>query len=171
MRGVVSAFVAVAIISAVAWVSRDRFFRMRPKILEAKVNLAAIRTSEYMYFEKHGVYVAAGPTPLELPGSDRVPWPLRSDTPHGFNVLGWAPEGPTRCQYGVSAKGAAFTAAALCAHNDGTAAWGHVQRAPGESRGIPGPFGRCSPLGVYIGEHLVFETVGPCDDESATLDY
>ncbi len=157
-----------------AWASRDRIFRLKPKTLEARVNLAAIRTSEFMYFEMYGVYVAAGPTPPELLGSDRVPWPLRSETHHGFNALDWAPEGSTRCQYAVSAEGAAFTAEAICRHNDGTAAWGYVQPAPGESRGIPGPFGRCSPGGVYNTrdpEKSLLETVGPCDEQSSTLDY
>jgi hypothetical protein len=166
--------VALCILVAAAWVSLEHVVRIRPKAPEAQINLAVIRTWEFMHFEEHGTYVAADPTPAQIPTSDRAPWPLHRDTPHGFNTLGWAPEGAVRCQYGVSVDGSAFTAEALCRHGDGVAAWGYVQPAPGQSRGIPGPFGRCSTLGTYNGSEpgsYMLETVGPCDEHSATLRY
>ena len=167
---------------AAAWELRDRFFpfgllRQRPsahKGSEPFANLAAIRTAESRYFEKYGAYVSASPTPPEIPGPDRVPWPLGPEALHGFNSLDWAPEGAVRCQYGVSADGSAFTAEALCRYDDSIAAWGYVQPAPGKSRGIPGPLGRCRTLGVYDARapgSYRLEQVGPCDEKSANLRY
>ena len=125
-----------------------------------------------MYFEKHGAYVSAEPTPPEIPGAERAPWPLAPDIHHGFNTLDFRPEGAVRCRYGITADGAAFTAEVLCPLDGGVAAWGYVQPAPGQPRGILGPFGRCSTRGVLIGRgpgSHVLETVGPCDEQSAAL--
>lgn len=46
--------------------------------------------------------------------------------------------------------------------------------APGRSEGIPGPFGRCDIRGSRRSgdtESYALESVGPCDEESATLVY
>ena len=169
---VVAGLLALGIAIAAARPSLDRFFRVKPKATEARTNLAAIRTTEFLYFEEHGFFVSASPTPPVIPGLERVPWPLRQEAPHGFNTLGWAPEGAVRCQYGVSADGAAFTAEVLCPHGDGVAAWGYVHPTPGQERGIPGPFGRCSTLGVHNvrkPESYLLDTVGPCDERSVPL--
>ena len=155
----------------------DRFVRIRPKAPEApeaKLNLAAIRTAELAYFEQFGVYVSASPTPPRLPQSGREAWPLDPRAKHGFNLIGWAPEGQVRCQYAVFADGAAFTAEALCAHGDDIAACGYVQPAPGRPDGIPGPFRRCDIRGSRRSgdtESYALESVGPCEEESATLVY
>ena len=172
IRWLAGGLLAIGILGVVVWASFDRFVHIAPKIPEAVVNLAAIRTLEFMFFEKHGAYVSAEPTPAEIPGADRAPWPLTAGMAHGFNTLGFLPEGAVRCQYGVSADGAAFTIEALCPHGGGVAVWGYVQPAPGQPRGILGPFGRCSTRGVLIGRgpgSHVLETVGPCDEQSATL--
>ena len=155
VRWAVAAFVGVLIAVAGAAVFVGFFLKIRPKAPEAKINLAAIRTAELAYFEEFGVYVAAAPTPAQLPPHARTGWPLSRAAQSGFDTMGWAPEGAVRCQYAVAVEGAAFTAEALCAEESGSAsAWGYVHPAPGESRGIPGPFGRCDmfrfPVGVCV---------------------
>jgi hypothetical protein len=150
---------------AAGWILLQRFVRIRPKAPEAKTNLAVIRTLEFAYFEKHGAYVPADPTPAQIATSEALPWPLGPDVEHGFNTLGWRPEGSLRCQYAVAVEGLAFTAAALCPDREEVAAWGFVQPAPGQSRGIPGPFGRCSERGIVLSTGApLLEVVGPCDE-------
>ena len=37
-------------------------------------------------------------------GSSKQPWGLAPNAPHGFNAIGWAPEGEVYFNYGVTAN-------------------------------------------------------------------
>ena len=92
--------IVVAIIGILAAVAIPNYlrFQLRSKTAEAKTNLAAIRTSEEAYFSEFGLYLAASPTPVAIPGTQKVPF---VNNP-GFNRIGWKPEGLVYFSYGVS---------------------------------------------------------------------
>lgn len=92
--------IVVAIIGILASVAIPTYirFQLKAKSSEAKLNLAAIRTSEEAYFSEHGLYVAATANPVGIPGVARSTFDVSNV---GFATVGWAPEGSIYFSYGV----------------------------------------------------------------------
>jgi len=118
--------VAVALIGILAATAVTSFqlYQLRSKRSEAKVNLAALRTSQLAYFHEAGSFVRA----LQSPGLAGHPtyfkanwklgdgfFPNPGEPPgDGFQHLGWEPEGPTFFDYDTNTVlgSGGFTAAA-----------------------------------------------------------
>jgi len=109
---------------AVVWTAIPRFVSMasRAKSAEGLTNLQAIHQAQLAYFEQHGEYLAAGPTPARPPGKAQTPF----ESAHlaEWERLGWQPESMVRCQYKVTVPAPhTFWAVARCDTNgDGTMA-------------------------------------------------
>jgi hypothetical protein len=67
---------------------------------EAVRVLEQIQQAELQYFEEHGDYVAAGPTPHRAPGRSQTPF--ESEHMDGWKRLGWQPDSLVRCQFEVT---------------------------------------------------------------------
>jgi len=86
---------------------------MRAKIAEGPALLGEIRQAQLKHFQRHGAYVAIGPTPARAPGPS--PTPFKSEHMDGWGRLGWQPESTVRCQYEVSVPNPdTFEAVARC---------------------------------------------------------
>ena len=92
---------------------------MRAKTAEGPALLAEVRNAQLNHFQRHGAYVAVGPTPGRAPGPS--PTPFQSEHMDGWARLGWQPESTVRCQYEVRVpKPDTFEAVARCdADGDG----------------------------------------------------
>ncbi len=165
--------IVVAIIGILAAIAIPNFlrFQLRAKASEGKANLAAIRTAEEGYFSEFGVYVAASANPTSLPNNVKVSWGLAPTASHGFNTVGWSPEGNVFFQYAVATSAVWDTYAADALSNlDNDATnnnWGYIKRV-GSVAPIAGTFG-CPAAGVYNPVSMandLFNTVGPCDSQS-----
>ena len=165
--------IVVAIIGILAAIAIPNFlrFQLRAKASEGKANLAAIRTAEEGYFSEFGVYVAASTNPTSLPGNQKASWALAPNASHGFNTVGWAPEGNVYYQYAVATSAAndTYTADANSnLDNDGDInLWGYV-KSVGSVAPVGGTLG-CNAAGVYNPVTMandLFNTVGPCDSQS-----
>lgn len=163
--------ICVAIIGLIATVAIPGFVQMqfRSKASEVKGNLSAIRLAQEAYFGEFGLYVSAQPPVPAAVGSAKVPWPLAPTDPHGFNTLGFRPEGAGYFQYAASASGASYTAAARSDLDSDTVfnTWGYVHAAP--PPGVAGPFGTCPATGVFhpsTSSPNQLDLVGPCDPAS-----
>jgi type IV pilus assembly protein PilA len=156
----------IGIIATIAIPGMIRF-QLRAKAAEVKENLAALRVAEEAYFGEYGVYVVALPVTPAAVGSGKQSWPLARSDVHGFNTLGWSPDGAVHFQYGVTvdATGSAFTAAGRSDIDGDTNfnTWGYVRPANGALVGVAGPWGTCQATGVDGG---VLKLVGPCDATS-----
>ena len=166
--------IVVAIIGILAAIAIPNFlrFQLRAKASEGKANLAAIRTAEEGYFSEFGVYVGASLNPASVPGNQKVSWGLAPAATHGFNTVGWAPEGNVYYQYGVAVSAAFDTYAAEAQSNlDNDTqmnTWGYV-KSVGSVAPIQGPLTVCAATGVYNAATMavdLFNTVGPCDARS-----
>lgn len=169
--------IVVAIIGILAAIAIPNFlrFQLRSKSSEGKVNLAAIRTAEEGYLAEFGTYVAAALQPAAAPTSQKTPWGLLPSADHGFNTLGWGPEGDVFFQYQVVAGAPGtpvFTAAASAdIDGDGTLQhWGYVKALPDGTGGVAAgaPAAACVATGVWNPTAATpgpsaLSTVGPCN--------
>ena len=153
-------------------------FQLKAKVAEGRTNIAAIRESEETYFAEWGVYVSALPVlPLTV-GALKEPWVLAPSDEHGFNEIGYAPNGALYFQYGVVTGGAgqAITIAARSdVDGDGLYnTWGYVKPIPGTAAGVAGPFGTCPATGVIDPDTRAanrLNLLGPCDAGSGVSEY
>ncbi len=84
-------------------------FQLRAKASEVRVNLAAIREGQETYFAENGAYASAVPVlPLSI-GPVTEPWVLSETDVHGFNDIGWSPEGKEVLPEVVDSAGGALT--------------------------------------------------------------
>ena len=97
--------IVVAIIGILAAIAIPNFirFQLRAKSSEGKVNIAAIRTAQEGYFAEFSVYVPAAANPVAAPVSTKQAWGLAApaDANHGFNVIGFRPDGEVYFRYQV----------------------------------------------------------------------
>ena len=70
---------------------------MRAKIAEGPNYLNGIRTAELAYHATFGEFHSAGTCPPTPPGRQAVAW--EGECAKVFWTLGWAADGPVRCQY------------------------------------------------------------------------
>jgi prepilin-type N-terminal cleavage/methylation domain-containing protein len=169
----------VAIIGALTSVAIPLIGRtqLKAKAAESRVNLSAIRNVEEAYFADSGVYVSALPVTPAAIGPVKVAWGLAPGDSHGFNDLGFRPDGRVHFQYGVTTDGdSAFTIEARSdLDGDGVYnTWGFVKPALGTSLGVPGPLTTCPNTGAFdpeTGAPNRLDTVGPCDPSSRTSVY
>jgi prepilin-type N-terminal cleavage/methylation domain-containing protein len=151
-------------------------FQLKSKAAEARVNIAAIRESEEAFFAEWGVYASAVPVLPLVIGPNRAPWVLAASDDHGFNDLGWSPEGALYFQYGVKASGGLGYTIEARSDIDGDGiynSWGYVKPLVGTTVGIAGPMGLCPVTGVFD-EHRVpnrVNLIGPCDAQSGVSAY
>jgi hypothetical protein len=117
------------------------------------------------------VYVVASTNPVSLPGNQKSSWGLTPTASHGFNTVGWSPEGNVYYQYAVAGSAALDTYAADALSNldnDGTNNnWGYI-KSVGSVAPVAGTLG-CPAGGVYNPVSMandLFNTVGPCDGQS-----
>ena len=89
------------------------------KRAEGRWRLQEIHDAELQYFKQHGVFVAAGPTPAQVPGKQQSEF--TSEHMDAWQQLGWQPESMVRCQYEVTVPTpTSFQAVARCdADGDG----------------------------------------------------
>jgi len=153
-------------------------FQLKAKAAEGRINIAGIREAEEAHFAEAGVYASALPVLPVVIGPVRQPWVLMPADPHGFNEIGYAPEGELYFQYGVtiSGGGSAFTIEARSdidgdgVHNT----WGYVKPVPGTSAGVAGPLGTCPATGVIDPDTRAanrLNLVGPCSAQSGVSAY
>ena len=152
-------------------------FQLKAKASESRVNIAAIREAEEAYFAEFGVYVSAVPVlPLSI-GPTRTSWLLAATDVHGFNDIGWSPEGELYFQYGVKTNGELAYTIEARSDIDGDGAyntWGYVKPIPGTSAGVAGPLALCPVTGVFdpgTGAPNSLNLIGPCDPESRLSRY
>jgi len=163
---VIELMVALAILSALVAIAVPTMTRLqlKAKTAEAKLNLAAIRTAESIYYAEHGLFVGASPTPAAwTPRSNSEPFISGGVT--DFDRLGFRPEGQVYFQYAVHVdpnNPSAYLADALGdIDGDGRRQiWGYVHPDPGGNVVSRGTLG-CAQ--VQIGTSTdVRDTVGPC---------
>ena len=167
---VIELMLVVGILGIIATIAIPAFirFQLRTKASEVKANLAAVRVAEEAYHAEFNLYVSATPVPASVNSSKRS-WPLTAGTSHGFNTLGWVPDGTVYYQYAATTNGGtAFTAAARSdIDNDGNFnTWGYVRPVAGTSIGVVGPFGTCEASGAFnelTQTDDLLREVGPCD--------
>lgn len=170
--------IAVAIIGLLAAIGIPGFlrFHLRAKSAEARANLAAIRSAEEVFFTETGTYASCLPAVPAAVGTVKVAWPLDGSGSHGFELIGFEPEGRVHYRYGVVTNGGgkddpAYTAEGQ-ADIDGDGAvssFGYVKPAGISGVGVAGPLGNCAASGVYnpaTGAADALEVVGPCDSLS-----
>ena len=152
-------------------------FQLKAKAAEGRTNLAAIREAEESYFAEWGAYASALPViPLSV-GPVKEPWVLLASDPHGFNTIGYSPEGELYFQYGVTSDGATAYTVGARADVDGDGVyniWGYVKPATSTGVGVVGPFGVCPATGVIDPDNRVpnrFNQIGPCDAASGVSAY
>ena len=116
--------VVMGVILVVGWFAKNAFTRFANMALYAKRSegmemLKQIHKAELQYFERHGEYVAVGPTPQRTPGKSQTEF--KSEHMAGWKRLGWQPESMVRCQFEVTVPTPAnFRAVARCdADGDG----------------------------------------------------
>ncbi len=145
--------IVVAIIGILAAIAIPNFlrFQLRSKTGEARTNLAAIRTAEESYFAEYGTYVGATDYPGALLTSKQVWTPA---TTHGFEIMGWAPEGSVFYSYAVGTNNADYMAVAA-GDLDGdttTSDFAYIHPVPGAAAAstVPAYSGAgCAATGVY----------------------
>jgi prepilin-type N-terminal cleavage/methylation domain-containing protein len=142
--------------------------QLRTKVAEGRTNIAAIRKAEESYYAEYNLYVSAQPATPAAVGQLKVPWGLSTSDAHGFNTIGFAPEGELYFQYSVSSDTTSYTIAAR-SDIDGDSVyntWGYVKPKAGNSSGVAGPFGTCPAAGVFDPSTRApnrLHTIGPCD--------
>jgi prepilin-type N-terminal cleavage/methylation domain-containing protein len=152
-------------------------YQLRSKAAEAATNIGAIQRSLEAYSAEHNVYVSAMPPTPTTVGPLNQTWGLASGDPHGFNKIGYVPEGQVYFQYGVTSDGASAYTIGARSDLDGDGiykTWGYVKPAKGTSTGVVGPFLTCAATGVLEPASLVpnrLNMVGPCDIPSNASEY
>jgi type IV pilus assembly protein PilA len=175
---IIELMLVVGILGILATLAIPTMLRMqlRAKAAEGRTNIAAIVKAEEAYFAEFNVYASALPPQPIAVGPQRMPWPLTPSDAHGFNQLGFAPEGQLYFQYGVTATLTALTIAAR-SDIDGDGAfntWGYVKPFVNTSAGVAGPFGTCASSGVLdpvSGAPNRLHLIGPCDAQSGSSAY
>ena len=128
---------------------------MKSKTVEARANLAAIRTAQAALFGENGSYVAAAPVPAAIPGSNPVPFaPLTQ----GFQELGFNSSGRVYFQYAValSADRTGYTAeAAADIDDDGARQYWTYPIPDASATLVDGPIGCDAP-------NLTSRQIAPC---------
>ena len=121
-RITIAGLIVVAGVIGKGAVQRFVTIGMRAKTAEGPALLAEVRNAQLDHFQRHGAYVAVGPTPARAPGPS--PTPFQSEHMDGWGRLGWQPESTVRCQYEVRVpKPDTFEAVARCdADGDGNLA-------------------------------------------------
>ncbi len=169
----------VSIVGLLATVAIPTMMRiqLKAKAAECRVNIAAIREAEETFFAEFGVYASAVPVlPLSI-GPTRVAWVLANSDVHGFNDIGWSPEGLLYFQYGVKTNGELAYTIEARSDIDGDGAynaWGYVKPIPGTSAGVAGPLGLCPATGVFDPDSRApnrLNLIGPCDPASGISKY
>jgi type IV pilus assembly protein PilA len=153
--------IVVAIIGILAAIAIPNFlrFQLKAKSSEGKVNIAAIRTAEEAYLAEFGSYVAAAALPATVPGTQKGAFTIPAL--HGFETLGWAPEGSVFFQYAVAARSGETYTISAAADIDGDSfdqAWGYVKTAT-TGASIVGVNTACAVTGIAGSK---FDVVGPC---------
>ena len=94
--------IVVAIIGILAAIAIPNFlrFQLKSKTSEAKVNLAAVRTSEEAYMAEYGTYVAANNTPAAYGGTSKTTFSGGGYSAFN-NTLGFSPEGQVFFRYAI----------------------------------------------------------------------
>jgi prepilin-type N-terminal cleavage/methylation domain-containing protein len=171
---IIELMLVVGIIGIIATIAIPTMlgFKLRAKAAEGKTNLAAIQKAQESYFAEFGIYVSAAPVPPSAAGAQARPWSLNPGDLHGFNRIGFAPEGNVYFQYGAASNGGAALTLAARSDLDGDGAyntWGYVKPEKGAGSGVAGPFGVCPANGVY--DHVTrapnqLNKFGPCDPGS-----
>lgn len=107
--------IVVAIIGILAAVAIPQFanYQRNSKTSEAKINLAAIATSEIAYQAEENEYQALTESPTGDPTADKRAWTDEG----GFDVIGWAPK-DTEVYYGYSTTAADATSFTAQARGD-----------------------------------------------------
>lgn len=167
----VEMIIVVAILGILATIAVPNFIRMqtRSRTSEAYTNLALLRDAQLSHYAEAGNFLKTGSAPGGVPGVRQRPW-LGANTLEFRELLGFRPDGDVYFQYGVNARGDAFTLSAL-SDLDGEgplAQFGLVHAAPGTKMGVRHEIGTCSPLGVYdraSGLPMRLDTIGPCGPE------
>ena len=105
--------IVVAIIGILAAVAIPQFsdYQRRSKTVEAKINLAAIATSEIAYQAEHDTYKSCAAHPAaDTVGVAKQNW---GDSPNDWKVIGWRPKDKAvYYSYAVSGTATTFTASA-----------------------------------------------------------
>jgi prepilin-type N-terminal cleavage/methylation domain-containing protein len=151
-------------------------FQLRTKAAEGRTNIAAIVKAEAAYYAEFNSYVSANPPQPATIGQQKTSWPLTASAAHGFNTMGFAPEGQLYFQYAVASDLKSFTIGAR-SDIDGNGAyntWGYVKPAPNDASAVLGPFGTCPATGVIDPVNQVadrVELIGPCNPQSGNSVY
>jgi len=166
----------IGILSAIA-IPMLISYQLRSKAAEGLTNIAAIQKGQEAYYAEFNVYVSAMPVVPAIAGPTKRPWSLAPGDSHGFNAIGYVPEGQVYFQFGVKSNGnSAYTIGAR-SDLDGNSAyrtWGYVKPAGNTSSGVVGPFTTCAATGVLDPASLVpdrLNLVGPCDVPSSASAY
>ena len=120
------------------------------------------------------MFLPAVPTTV---GSSNAPWSLAPGDAHGFNTLGYRPEGRVYFQYAVAADASPAYTIEARSDLDGDAAyntWGYLKPALNTTTGIAGPFGVCPTSGVLDWDSGLFnllKQIGPCDAQSGSTEF
>jgi type IV pilus assembly protein PilA len=166
----------IGIIATIAIPTMLRF-QLRAKVAEGRTNLAGIYKAEESYYAEYGMYVSAAPVPTTAAGTQKRPWGLNPSDPHGFNTIGFAPEGRVYFQYAAASNGGSAITLAARSDVDGDGiynTWGYVKPEKGTGVGVPGPFGTCLQSGVIdpaSGAPNRLNLLGPCESGSGTNEF
>lgn len=152
-------------------------YQLRSKAAEGVTNIAAIQKAVEAYYAEYSVYVSAMPATPAAVGVMKQPWGIGPEDPHGFNAIGYVPEGQVYFQYGVTSDGSTAYTIGARSDLDGDGAyntWGYVKPSGDTAAGVVGPFETCAATGVLDPVSLVpnrLHLVGPCDVSSRSSVY
>jgi len=166
----------VGVLSAIA-IPMLISYQLRSKAAEGATNIAAIQKAVDAYYAEYSVYVSAMPPTPATVGTMKQPWGVGPSDSHGFNSMGYVPEGQVYFQYGVTSDGnTAYTIGARSdLDGDGVyKTWGYVKASGDTGVGVVGPFLTCAATGVLDPVTLVpdrLNLIGPCDVSSGASVY
>lgn len=175
----VELMLVVAIIGILATIAVPTFisYQLRSKAAEASTNIGAIQRSLEAHYAEYNSYVSAMPPTPNTVGSTTQPWGLSASDLHGFNKIGFVPEGKVFFQYGVTSDGGTSYTIGARSDLDGDGAyntWGYVNPADDAPIGVVGPFDTCAPTGVLDAGSMLpnrLQQIGPCDVASSAREY
>ncbi len=158
--------IVVAIIGILAAIAIPSFsrFQLRSKSSEAKVNLAAIRTSEASARAEFGLYISAPASPASYGGVSAVPFTDTGAVGASFDTLGWHPDGDVFFHYSVTVLGTAYTAeAAADIDGDGTPQiWAFLMPDMSTNVTVLGALGCVGVWDPTTSSATIANVVGPC---------
>ena len=111
---IIELMITLGLIGILATLAIPSFLRLqlRAKTAEGRTNIAAIREAEETYYSEFNFYVGALPPMPVAIGAQKTSWGLPVTDPHGFNTLGFTPEGAMYFQYAVTTDSTSYTIAA-----------------------------------------------------------